>query len=162
MQGRAKEEPAAVHNTFVVERSFPKPPETVFAAFADASKKRRWYAEGENHDVQEYSMDFRVGGGERLRYRFREGSPVAGMILTNVGTYQEIVFNRRIISSSAMTLGDKCISVSLVTFEFLATSEGTDLICTHQGTFLEGADGPQMREAGFRALFESLATELAQ
>ena len=161
MQERAKEEPSAVHSTFVVERAFPKPPETVFAAFADASKKRRWYAEGEGHDVQEFSMDFQVGGGERLRYRFKEGSPVAGMVLTNTGTFQDIVSNRRIVSASCMTLGDRRISASLVTFEFLATREGTDLICTHQGTFLEGSDGSQMREAGFKALFEKLAKELA-
>jgi hypothetical protein len=51
-----------------------------------------------------------------------------------------------------MTLGDRRISASLVTFEFLATREGTDLICTHQGTFLEGADGSQMREADYKAL----------
>jgi uncharacterized protein YndB with AHSA1/START domain len=162
MQGQTKQEPSAIHSTFVVERSFPKPPETVFAAFADASKKRRWFAESESHDVQEFSMDFRVGGGERLRYRFKEGSPVAGMVLTNTGIFQDIVLNRRIVSASAMTLGDKRISASLVTFEFLATREGTDLICTHQGTFLEGADGPQMREAGFRAIFEKLAKELAR
>jgi uncharacterized protein YndB with AHSA1/START domain len=133
MQGQTKQEPSAIHSTFVVERSFPKPPETVFAAFADASKKRRWFAESESHDVQEFSMDFRVGGGERLRYRFKEGSPVAGMVLTNTGIFQDIVLNRRIVSASAMTLGDKRISASLVTFEFLATREGTDLICTHQG-----------------------------
>ena len=29
------EQPKIIHSTFVVERSFPKPPETVFAAFAD-------------------------------------------------------------------------------------------------------------------------------
>ena len=162
MQERGKEEPSAVHSTFVVERAFPKPPETVFAAFADADKKRRWFAESEGHDVQEFSMDFRVGGGERLRYRFKEGSPVAGMVLTNTGIFQDIVFNRRIVSASSMMLGDKRISASLVTFEFLATREGTDLICTHQGAFFESADGPQIREAGWRKLIDNLAAELSQ
>jgi uncharacterized protein YndB with AHSA1/START domain len=61
-----------------------------------------------------------------------------------------------------MTFGDKRISASLVTVEFLPTEEGTDLICTHQGAFFEGADGPQMREAGWRHLFEQLANELAR
>jgi len=44
----------------------------------------------------------------------------------------------------------------------LPTDKGTDLICTHQGAFFEGADGPQMREAGWRHLFENLAKELAR
>jgi hypothetical protein len=39
---------------------------------------------------------------------------------------------------------------------------GTDLICTHQGAFFEGADGPQMREAGWRSLLDKLSKSLAQ
>jgi uncharacterized protein YndB with AHSA1/START domain len=61
-----------------------------------------------------------------------------------------------------MTLGDRRISASLVTVEFLPTDRGTDLICTHQGAFFEGADGPQMREAGWRHLLEQLANELTR
>jgi uncharacterized protein YndB with AHSA1/START domain len=33
---------SVVHNTFVLERSFSQPPQSVFAAFADPAKKRRW------------------------------------------------------------------------------------------------------------------------
>jgi hypothetical protein len=61
-----------------------------------------------------------------------------------------------------MAMADRRISASLVTIEFLATDKGTDLIRTHQGTFFEGADGPQMREAGWRSPFEKLAKELAR
>jgi uncharacterized protein YndB with AHSA1/START domain len=46
--------------------------------------------------------------------------------------------------------------------EFLATEKGTDLICTHQGAFFEGADGPQIREAGWRQLLDQLAHELTR
>ena len=154
------ENQSVIHSTFVIERSYPKPPEVVFSAFADAAKKRRWFAEGHSHAVEEFEMDFRVGGTERTRYRFMEGSPFPGVALSNEGSYQDIVPNRCIVNASTMTLGDKRISSSLVTFEFLRTDKGTDLICTHQGAFFEGADGPQMREAGWRKLLENLAKDL--
>jgi uncharacterized protein YndB with AHSA1/START domain len=156
------ENQSVIHSTFVIERSYPKPPEVVFSAFADAAKKRRWFAEGHSHEVEEFEMDFRVGGTERARYRFKEGSPFPGVALTNEGSYQDIVPNRCIVNASTMTLGDKRISSSLVTFEFLRTDKGTDLICTHQGAFFEGADGPQMREAGWHTLLENLAKDLAR
>jgi uncharacterized protein YndB with AHSA1/START domain len=154
------EQPSAVHSTFIIERSYPKPREVVFSAFADAAKKRRWFAESQDHQIEEFAMEFRVGGAERARYRFKEGTPFPGVTLTNEGTYQDIIPNRRIVTASTMVLGDKRISASLITFEFLANGEGTDLICTHQGTFFEGADGPQMREAGWRKLLDRLAADL--
>jgi uncharacterized protein YndB with AHSA1/START domain len=157
------QEPTIIHNTFVMERSYPKPPKTVFAAFADANKKRRWFAEGEGHELQEFQLDFRVGGTERLTYRLGAGTPVAGMIITNEGRYQDIVPERRIVTATTMDLGEKRILISLVTFEFLRTDTGTDLILTQQGTYLDGVNGltPQMLEAGWRGLLDSLQNELA-
>ena len=55
-------DPTTVHNTFVVEHSYAKPPARVFAAFADPALKQRWYAEGKTHVMEVYEMDFRVGG----------------------------------------------------------------------------------------------------
>lgn len=156
------EEQSVIHSTFVIERSYPKPPNRVFSAFADPAKRRRWFAEGENHDVEEFEMDFREGGAERIRYRFKEGTPLQGLALTYQGAYQDIVPDRRIVTGSTMTLGDRHISASLVTIELLPTDQGTDLICTHQGAFFEGSDGPQMREGGWRKLFDRLATELTR
>jgi uncharacterized protein YndB with AHSA1/START domain len=162
MEGtKPTKEQSVIHNTFVIERSYPQSAERVFAAFADAAKKRRWFAEGHNTTVEEFTMDFRVGGAERSLYRFKEGSPFPGVTLTNEGSYQDIVPNRRIVAASTMTLGDKRISSSLVTFELLPTDKGTDLIFTHQAAFFEGADSPKMREGGWRGLFDRLATELA-
>src|ERR1035437_5909527 len=156
------EKQSTIHSTFVIEREYKATPERVFAAFADPAKKRRWFVESEHNDVESYEMDFRVGGRETARFRFKQGTPVAGMACTNDTIYQDIVPNRRIVFASTMTLGEKCISAGLATIELLATDTGTDLICTHQGAFFEGADGPQMREAGWRKLLEKLDREFAQ
>jgi uncharacterized protein YndB with AHSA1/START domain len=150
------------HSTFVIERSYPNTPERVFSAFANPAKKRRWYGESETHEVEEFEMDFRAGGIEHTRYRFKEGTPFPGTALANDGRYEDIVPNQRIVLTTAMSLGDRRISVSLITFEFVPTGKGTDLIFTHQGVFFEGSGGPEMREAGWRTLFERLSKELTR
>ncbi|MBI2685055.1 MAG: SRPBCC family protein [Acidobacteria bacterium] len=155
-------EQSVVHSTFVIERSFPVSPERVFAAFADTAKKRRWFGEGDHHEVEVFEMDFREGGAERASYRFKEGTPFAGVVMASEGTYLDIVPGQRVVSASTMSFGGKRISAALVTVELLQTDKGTDLICTHQGSFFEGADGPERREAGWRKLFERLAAALGQ
>ncbi len=154
-------EPSVIHNTFVIERTYPTAPARVFAAFADPARKRRWFAAGDGSDLLGFEMDFRVGGTERARYSFKEGSPIAGKTLANETYYVDLVPDRRIVSTSNMTLADKLISASLLTFELLPAGDGTTLVFTHQAVFFEGSDGPQMREGGWRKLFERLSRELA-
>jgi uncharacterized protein YndB with AHSA1/START domain len=155
-------EPSVIHNTFVIERNYPKTPAQVFAAFADATRRRRWFAEGDNHEVEEFKADFRVGGDELLRYRFKEGAPLPNAVIVNEGSYHDIVPDERIVMASKMSLGNKPISASLVTIELLPNNKGTDLICTHQGAFFENSGGPEMRKLGWQKLLESLAKELAR
>jgi len=152
------EQPKVVHSTCVVERSFSKPPSAVFAALSEPDKVRQWYGAGDNHDLIEFALKFAIGGTQRLTYRFKQGHPLQCMVLMNDGIFQDIIPNQRIVSASAMTLADKRISASLVTFELLPTEKGTDLVCTHQGAFFEGS-GPnpaKMREDGWNALMDKL------
>lgn len=158
------EPPAAIHNTFVIERTYPAPPELVFSAFADPTRKRRWFVESDHAEVLQHELDFRPGGRELAQMRFKPGTPVAGFVCTVDTTYYEIVPNRLILFAASMKMGDKCISGSLCTIELLpaGVGAGTELIFTHHATFLEGADGPEMRHEGWRTLFQRLAEELAR
>ena len=157
----AETEPTIIHNTFVIERNFPQRPARVFSAFSQPALKRRWYAEGD-HEIQDFHMDFRLGGIERFRYRFQSGHPIAGSEIANEGTYQDVVEEGRIVMTTRMSLNGKPITVMLATFQFVPAEKGTDLILTHQGTYIDWPDGVKMIEIGWRQLIERLATQLAE
>ncbi|HYL61135.1 MAG TPA: SRPBCC family protein [Candidatus Methylomirabilis sp.] len=149
-------ERSVTHATFVIERNFPVSPQRVFAAFADPAKKRRWFVENEEAPAEEFGMDFRVGGFERKRFHVK-----AGFVCENNTVYRDIVPDRRIVFAYTMSVGDNRISSSQSTVELLPTKEGTNLVFTEQAAFFEGADGPKMREQGWRLLFDNLARALA-
>lgn len=154
-------EPVTIHSTSVIEHSYPQPPAGVYAAFAQPARKRRWYAESEQ-EVQEFEMEFRAGGTERLRYRFKKGHPIEGQEIVNQTMYQDIVPEKRIVTASVMTLNGKPVLAAQVTFEFLASGSGTDLICTSQGAFFDWPEGPAMIEAGWRGLLDRVGKEVAR
>jgi uncharacterized protein YndB with AHSA1/START domain len=151
------------HSTFVIERTYPAAPQQVFRAFSDPARKRRWFAEGEGFEVESFEMDFRVGGFERSRFRFKEGSPVhPGTPCANDTVFLDIINNERIVLAYTMTVGGNRISASQSTFELLADGTGTKLVFTEQAAFFANADGPQIREQGWRALLDQLARELGR
>jgi uncharacterized protein YndB with AHSA1/START domain len=152
-------EPTTLHDTFVVERTYPQSPERVFGAFAEFDRKRRWYAEGD-HEIKEFAMDFRIGGSERFHYRFSEGHPIAGSEILNESAYQDIVTNQRIVASQKMSLNGKPISITLVTIEFLPSGTGTDLVLTNQGTYVDWPEGAKMLKHGWGELLERVAKEM--
>jgi uncharacterized protein YndB with AHSA1/START domain len=151
-------EPKVVHSTFVVERSFAKPVETVFTALSKPEKVKQWFAEGDGHELLEFSLNFTEGGTQRLVYRMKAGTPVAGKVIDNEARFQEIVPNDRIVMVTTMKFEGKRILASQITFELVATQKGTDLVCTHQGAYFDG-DPMQMSmrlEGGWNDLMDRL------
>lgn len=157
-----KSEPSILHHTFAIERRYAVSPERVFQAFSDPARKRRWFGEALTHITEAFEMDFRVGGAERARYRFKPDGPFPGVELGSDSVYLDIVPDRRIVIASTMMFAGRPMSASLFTFEFLPAEGGTDLLFTHQGAFFENSDGPEMRKAGWEKLFGALAQELAR
>lgn len=147
-----------VHDTFVIQRTYPATIERVYAAITQDDKKRRWFAEGDGHVVEAFEQDLRIGGIEKLQYRMGPNTPFPGVVLASFGQFHDIVDNTRVVTASHMTLGDRRISASLVTLELAAVGNQTELTCTFQGAYFEGADGPKIRVMGWRHLLERLAT----
>ncbi len=155
------DQPAVIHDTFVLERTYPAARAKVFGFLADPAKKRRWFAEGHGHDTELYEMDFRVGGAERTRYVMGPNTPFPGTILATEGVVADIVEGCRVVIAATMSLGERRISTAIVTVELLDKGEATVLVCTHQAAFYEGSDGPKMRKGGWEALLERLGQAVA-
>ena len=150
-----------VHSTFTIDRTYPATPARVFAAFSDPAKKRRWFLQGGNREVEFHEMDFRVGGTERAGVRHGDG-PMAGVVFTNETIFLDIQRDSRIVFAYTMAMSGSRFSASLVTLELAAGGSGTRLTHTHQGAYFEGADGPANREDGWRKLLDRLGDYAAQ
>lgn len=144
------------HATFVVERRYDSPPARVFGAWADPAAKARWFGSPDDPSA-EYELDFRVGGREVNRGRAPDGD-----LYTYDAYYADIVPDERIVYSYDMHRGETRISVSLATVELAADGEGTRLVFTEQGAFLDGQDAPEEREQGTGSLLDALGSELAR
>ena len=139
------------HATIVIERRYSASPERTFAAWADVAAKARWMGVSEGG----LELDFRVGGEERHR-----GTLPDGRVYTYEAVYQDIVRPRRILYTYEMHLDDSRISISLATVEFTPEHDGTRLVFTEQGAFLDGHEPPARRDEGMGSLLDALGTEL--
>ena len=144
-------ERSVLHASFTIERTYPVAPRRVFAAWSDPNLKPQWFGGGDE-TVQKYNLDFKVGGREHS-----SGVAPNNVEYTYDALYQDIVPNERIVYTYDMHIGGPRISVSLSTVEFTPDGDGTRMLYTEQGAYLDGLDNPEQREAGTRELFDALA-----
>jgi len=154
-----------VHDTFVIERSYPQPPASVFAAFADDELKRRWFLIDPAHATTDvYENDFRIGGKEVIRFRFTASSPggsAAGTVMGNDSVYMDIVENERVVYAYSMLIGDSRLSTSLATIQLLPEGKGTRLVFTEQAVYYERSDAIQHRKQGVEYMLAKVSEVLA-
>lgn len=145
---------SVAHATFSLERRYEAPPARVFAAWADPAAKARWFAGPE----ATHSLDFRVGGTERVERPGRDDRPE----LAFESVYQEIVEGERILYSSTLSAGGRLATVSLTTVQIAPLGTGTQLLLTEQGAFLDGQEQPSWREQGTSDWLAGLDLEVSR
>lgn len=141
---------SVAHHTVKLEKKIGFPVERVYSAFARVQARAVWGVP--QGDAIEYSeADFSVGG----RDVFRCGSPTR-MEYRGVVQYQDLVKNKRIISTETISHGKKRISVALLTFELMEAPGGTRILLTAQISSLDGADMSQGYKQGWTAVLGNL------
>jgi uncharacterized protein YndB with AHSA1/START domain len=157
MTAPTKPNRSVAHGVFAIERTYPSvTPQRVFDAFASVEGKNGWFtAPNERWDIVERTLDFRVGGRERLKGQWK-----TGLVTEFDATYFDIVPGERIVYAYEMRLDGRKISVSLATFEFKPLDAGAKLIMTEQGAFLDGYDDNGSRERGSREIIDKLGAYL--
>jgi uncharacterized protein YndB with AHSA1/START domain len=150
------------HASFTITRNWKHPPARVFAAFSDQQKKDKWFGRADGMEVIERRFDFRVGGNETAAGRWLK----TGVVSRFDCTYRDIVAPTageagRIICSYVMHLDDRKISVSQQCVEIVPDGEGTKLVLTEYGDYLDGYDDAGSREHGTNWLMDMLEKSLA-
>jgi uncharacterized protein YndB with AHSA1/START domain len=155
MTARSATARSTTHGSFAIARVYDATPDRVFKAWADPAIKARWFVGIAGWQLLERSIDFRVGGTERL-----SGRKGDGVVSTFDSVYHDIVPDERIIYSYDMRLDGTHISVSLATIELRREGAGTRLVFTEQAVFLDGYDDSGSRERGTTILLDQLGAEL--
>ena len=145
------------HASFSIERRYDVPAAMVFAAWADAATKARWFSEPGEWDVGPLELDFRVGGRELQR-----SGPAGGPVHTYSAIYWDIVANQRIVYTYEMLRDDTRVSVSLATIELEPDGGHTLLVLTEHGAYFDGLDSPTARTQGWGSLLDALARALQE
>jgi uncharacterized protein YndB with AHSA1/START domain len=146
-----------VKATFTVERTYKAKPSRVFAAFADAEKKKKWFGGGDEWQPLEKAFDFRVDGIE-----IDVGRHASGVVSAFYCTYHDIVPDRRIVYAYRMTLDGKPLSSSLASIELQPEGDGTRLTLIEYGVYFDGytEKDVQGREHGTNWLMDKLGESL--
>lgn len=155
-------ERSIIHDTFVLERTYPASPSRVFAAFASKEAKDAWADTGDIAEAESATdpaeFDFRVSGHERFGFVYQ------GVNYTYDALYYDIVPGQRLVYSYEMYADGVRFSVSVATIELGKTDDGTTLTWTEQGAYLDGFDGadaPRLRQGGTSEMLDGLAKYLA-
>jgi uncharacterized protein YndB with AHSA1/START domain len=143
------EKTADGRHRIVVRRKMPAPREVVYEAWTDSEGLREWMCPGDVISA-EATLDLRVGGTFRITMRNRD------QVHEHVGTYRVIEPPAKL--SFTWSGVDNPNELTLVTVEFIAHGEESELVIVHE-QFSKG-DLAQRYEMGWSTIANKFAAYL--
>jgi len=134
----------------VVRRRMPAPREIVYAAWTDPEGLREWMCPGDIVSA-EARLDVRVGGSLYITMRSKE------QVHEHVGIYRVVDPPAKL--SFTWSGGNAGSEITLVTVEFIARGQESELVITHEG--FTNADLTQRYEMGWGTIARKFAEYLA-
>jgi uncharacterized protein YndB with AHSA1/START domain len=147
---------SAVHGTISLERNYSVPASRVYAAFAIPEIRRQWNSPAEGVEVRIDKNDFRTGGST-VEICVAEGQDIARVETS----YLDIVENRRLLFSEAISDPERFLGASLVTVEFQGADAGTRLVIVIQTCGVDGSGLENEVVVGWRSALDRLERVLA-
>lgn len=143
-------EPTENTHRLSVRRRMPAPREVVFEAWIDPQGIREWMCPGDAASA-EASLDVRVGGSYRIVMKGKDRDHV------HTGVYQVVEPPSKLVFTWTREEDDV---QTLVTVEFLAHGEESELILTHER--LPDADVMRRYQSGWGQIADKFAAYLAR
>ena len=139
--------------SLLIRRTYEAPVATVWAAWTDPDQMKQWMGPNDPPREAEVTMDVRVGG----RYRIVMYSP-DGETHRVGGVFREVVPDKRLVYTWAWESTPE--RESLVTVEFKAAAQGTEVRVLHQRFFDSAARDRHAR--GWNGCLERLGRYLSR
>jgi uncharacterized protein YndB with AHSA1/START domain len=139
--------------SFDLDRTYPTPPERVWAAFTRADLLERWVCPDPEWRVASCEVDARAGGGYRVRF----GPRPAGDAFSETATFTVFEPVQR-LEFDVLTEGGDMAETSHCTVLLLPVDGGTRLELTVEG--LSGAEAAEGMRTGWQWCLEGIAEQL--
>ena len=139
--------------SFHLDRTYPRPPERVWAAFTRAELLERWLVPDPEWRVSSCEVDPRAGGGYRVRF----GPRPDGDACRETATFAVFEPVARLVLD-VLTEGEDMAERSRCTVLLLPVDDGTRLELTVEG--LSDAATAEGMRVGWTACLEGIADQL--
>ena len=139
--------------SFDLDRTYPAPPERVWAAFTRADLLQRWACPDPEWLVSTCEVDDREGGGYRLRF----GPRPTGDAYSETATFAVFEPVERLVLD-VLTAGEDMAETSRCTVRLVPADGGTRLELTVEG--LSDAEAAAGMRTGWEWCLEGIAAQL--